>query len=169
MRLFFLILYKLKKLTGKLGNRWRSAYYAHIFSSCGRKRPRIARQVVFSYPQNIACGEALIVNPQVYFAAKGGIELGDNVTISAGAKILSSSLQAVDGAVSRKHIHKKVTIGSNVWLGAGCIICPGVTIGDNVIVAAGAIVTKDLPGDHIYAGIPAKMLRPLAEKNPENL
>ena len=38
-----------------------------------------------------------------------------------------------------------VHIGKNVWIGAGCVILPGVTIGDNTVIGAGSIVTKDIP------------------------
>ena len=57
----------------------------------------------------------MIINPQCYFAAKGGIVLGDNVTISAGAKILSSSLKVEDGIIQRSHIHKQVVLHNRVW------------------------------------------------------
>lgn len=162
MRILCLLLKKLFRIPHKINGRLRSVYYSNIFAACGKKKhPRIAKGVVFSYPENISCGNGLIINPQVYFAAKGGIELGDNVTISAGAKILSSSLQVENGQVSRRHIHKKTVLGNNVWLGAGAVICPGVTIGDNTIVAAGAVVTKDIEGNCIYAGIPAKKIKEL--------
>jgi maltose O-acetyltransferase len=163
MRLFCLLLKKIFRIQHKINAKCRSFYYSNIFAACGKKRPRIAPGVVFSCPEGISCGNALVINPQVYFAAKGGIEIGDNVTISAGAKILSSSLIVENGTIIRKHIHKKVTIGSNVWIGAGAIICPGVTIHSNTIIAAGAIVTKDLPGNFIYGGIPAKPIKPLAQ------
>ena len=165
MKVIVKIIWKLNKLFHKLSGKLRSIYYSNIFKSCGYPRPKIARHVDFSKPENFSCGSNLIVNPQVYFASKGGITLGDNVIISAGAKILSSSLVTDEKTVVSKHIHKAVNIGNNVWIGAGAIVCPGVTIGDNTIVAAGAIVTKDLPGGFIYAGIPAKVLRPLGDKS----
>ena len=130
---------------------------------------RIAPSVVFSAPEHISCGDGFRVNPQVYFIGKGGIEIGNNVIISAGAKILSSSLDLIKGHVTRKHIHKKITIGNNVWIGAGAIVLPGVTIGDNVVVAAGTIVTKDLPGNFIYAGIPAKPLREFIQEDADQI
>lgn len=51
---------------------------------------------------------------------------------------------------------KKVTIGSNVFLGWGCTVLAGTTIGDNAVIGAHAVATGNLPGGYIYAGSPAK-------------
>ena len=50
-----------------------------------------------------------------------------------------------------------ITIGDNVWLGGGVIVCPGVTIGDDRVVGAGAVVTRDLPAGVLAAGVPARV------------
>ena len=42
---------------------------------------------------------------------------------------------------------KPITIGDNVWLGGGVIVCPGVTIGDNSVIGAGSVVTRDIPAN----------------------
>lgn len=54
---------------------------------------------------------------------------------------------------------KKVTIGSNVWVGMGTIILPGVNIGDNSIIGAGSIVTRDIDENVIAYGQPCKPKR----------
>lgn len=51
-----------------------------------------------------------------------------------------------------------ITIGDNVWLGGGVIVCPGVTIGADTVVGAGSVVTKDLPAGVIAVGSPARVL-----------
>ena len=56
-----------------------------------------------------------------------------------------------------------VTIGNNVWIGAGVNILPGVTIGDNAVIAAGSVVTKDVPSDCVVAGNPAVVKKRLKE------
>ncbi|MFE9380152.1 sugar O-acetyltransferase [Streptomyces sp. NPDC006855] len=54
-----------------------------------------------------------------------------------------------------------ITIGDNVWLGGGVIVCPGVSIGENTVVGAGAVVTKDLPANVVAVGNPARVIRTL--------
>ncbi len=54
--------------------------------------------------------------------------------------------------------HKPVTIGEEVWVGAGAIILPGVTIRDNAIIGAGAVVTNDVGYNEVVAGSPARLI-----------
>ena len=56
-------------------------------------------------------------------------------------------------------IIKPINIGNNVYIGTNCIILPGVTIGNNVIIGAGSIVSKDIPSDSVYAGVPARFIK----------
>lgn len=56
-----------------------------------------------------------------------------------------------------------ITVGNNVFLGAGVRVLPGVTIGDNVIVGAGAIVVRDIPSNCVAVGQPARPIRTLQE------
>jgi maltose O-acetyltransferase len=58
---------------------------------------------------------------------------------------------------------KPITIGEDVWVGGGAIICPGVTIGSRSIIGAGSVVTKDIPDDVIAAGNPCRIIRSLKE------
>jgi maltose O-acetyltransferase len=54
---------------------------------------------------------------------------------------------------------RAITIGNNVWLGGGAIVCPGVSIGDNTVVGAGAVVTRNLPANVVAVGNPARVIR----------
>lgn len=82
------------------------------------------------------------------------LSIGDNVTITH-ATVLTHD------ASTRKTLgytkFGKVTIGSDVFIGAGAIILPGTTIGDKVIVGAGAVVASDIPNNSVYIGNPAKL------------
>ena len=58
-----------------------------------------------------------------------------------------------------------ITIGDNVWLSGGVIVCPGVTIGDDTVVGAGAVVTRDLPAGVVAVGVPARVLRAIGDRD----
>lgn len=58
---------------------------------------------------------------------------------------------------------KSITIGEDVWIGGGAIICPGVTIGDRTVIGSGSVVTKDIPSDMFAAGNPCKVIRELEQ------
>lgn len=57
---------------------------------------------------------------------------------------------------------KPVVIGSDVWVGGGAIICPGVMIGDRTVIGAGSVVTRDIPAGVLAAGNPCRVIRELA-------
>ena len=55
------------------------------------------------------------------------------------------------------------TIGSDVWVGGGAIICPGVTIGSKTVIGAGSVVTRDIPAGVFAAGNPCRVIREITE------
>lgn len=65
------------------------------------------------------------------------------------------------GSAAWRTMTAPVTIGDDVWLGAGVIVLPGVTIGDRSTVAAGSVVTRDIPPDCLAVGTPARVVRDL--------
>lgn len=87
------------------------------------------------------------------------IRIGDNVTFAPKVHVLAhdTSTKYFTGYTKVSN----VTIGNNVFIGAGSILLPGVTIGDNVIVGAGSIVTKNVDSNCVIAGNPAKIISSL--------
>lgn len=83
------------------------------------------------------------------------IIIGDYSTFGANAIIGDRDDHQEIYASEPKTIH----IGSHVWVGMNAIIMKGVTIGDNSIVAAGALVTKDIPANEIWGGVPAHFIK----------
>lgn len=91
------------------------------------------------------------------------ITIGDDVSIGPRAQLLTALHPMTDHQARRERWEtaKPITIGDNVWLGGGVIVCPGVTIGDNAVVGAGAVVTRDVPAKVFAAGNPCRVLRAL--------
>ncbi len=111
------------------------------------------KKMGLKYGLNFHVMQECIIDPGHCFL----ISIGDNVTLAPRVHILAHD------ASTKKFIGytriAKVTIGNNVFIGAGSIILPGVTIGDNVIVGAGSVVTKDIPSNVIVAGNPATKIK----------
>jgi acetyltransferase-like isoleucine patch superfamily enzyme len=93
----------------------------------------------------------------------GGIELGDDVMLGPGVRLVSSG-HPLDPARRRHQVTAApIVVGRNVWVGAGATVLQGVTIGDDAVVAAGAVVTHDVPPAVLVAGVPARVVKPVVE------
>ena len=88
------------------------------------------------------------------------ITIGDNVTIT-NTVILTHDDSSV--VFTRRRRVGSVTIGSNVFIGFKSLILPGVTIGSNCIIGAGSVVAKDIPDNSIAVGVPAKVVKSIAD------
>jgi acetyltransferase-like isoleucine patch superfamily enzyme len=95
--------------------------------------------------------------PGQYIQAINGIEIGENVLIGPGVKIISANHDINNFSVHIKS--KPVIVGDNCWLGSNCVLLPGSHLGNHVIVAAGAVVSECFPDDCIIGGVPARILR----------
>ncbi len=93
------------------------------------------------------------------------ITIGDDVTITDG--VTFHNHDGGVGILRKKYpgldVIKPIKVGNNVFLGSRSTILPGITIGNNVIVGAGSMVTKDIPDNVVVVGVPARVLKTLAE------
>jgi len=109
------------------------------------------------FEDRITIGDNCSINYQVYINGMGGIKIGNNVSISAGVKIISTGLDI--SSDKKEHQCNEIIIKDNVWIGAGAIILSGVVIGENSIVGAGSLVNKNINKNEIHAGVPAKLIK----------
>lgn len=114
------------------------------------------------YGSRIAIGARTFVNFGAVFLDAAPITIGEDVQIGPNVQLLTPTHE-LDTERRRAGWEKAlpITIGDNVWLGGGVIVCPGVTIGENTVVGAGAVVTKDLPPGVLAVGNPARVVRKL--------
>ncbi|MEU0525369.1 sugar O-acetyltransferase [Streptomyces niveus] len=111
----------------------------------------------------ISIGARTFINFGAVFLDPAPITVGSDVQIGPNVQLLTPTHE-LDTERRRAGWERAapVTIGDNVWLGGGVIVCPGVTIGENTVVGAGAVVTKDLPAGVLAVGNPARVIRKLA-------
>ncbi len=133
--------------------------------------------------RGIAIGSGVFLGRGTILSCKDGdITLGDRVNIGFNSEIFSGSSVTVgrDGlfaaytylvggghefeaagqaVLEQPRTSKGITLGDNVWLGAGAKVLDGVRIGSDVVVGASAVVTEDLPDGVVAAGLPARVLR----------
>lgn len=114
------------------------------------------------YGTNISIGARTFVNFNLTALDVAPIRIGADCQIGPNVQLLTPTHPLAPGPRRDKlEAAKPITIGDNVWLGGGVIICPGVTIGDNSVIGAGAVVTGDIPADVVAVGVPARIIRDL--------
>lgn len=96
-------------------------------------------------------------SPGCYIQAKNGIRIGNNLRMGPGVSLVSANHNLDDYDIWDEC--DPIVIGSNVWLGAGVVVMPGVKIGDNVVIAANAVVTKSVPSNTVAGGVPCEVIK----------
>lgn len=114
--------------------------------------------------RRLIIGAGTYVNRFTMFDASDRIGIGDNCLIGPSCYITDHDHAAESsGIIADRLVSSPVTIGNNVWIGAGAIVLKGVHIGDRAVVGAGAVVTRNVePGTRV-AGVPA---RPIEQSFP---
>lgn len=158
---------------GKLGIGIRYVFAKRLCRSCG-PNVLIGPGVFVDHWENLSFGSNVTLHRNCYVDARGGIEIGDNVSIAHATSLLAFDHSWEDASIPIKYnplVSTPITIESDVWLGCGVRVLAGAKIGTRTIVAAGAVVTSGGIGGGIYGGVPAKLLREfdMSSVNLENV
>ena len=118
------------------------------------------------YGTYISIGAGTFVNYDCVMLDVAPIRIGAACQLATRVQLLTAT-HPVDPEPRRAGWESAapITIGDNVWLGGGAIVCPGVTIGENTVVGAGAVVTRDLPAGVVAGGVPARVIREIGERD----
>lgn len=113
-----------------------------------RGRPRPDRP-------GISIGDHSVINQSCVLDGRGGLRIGNNVSISPGVWLLTDGHDLRDPLFPE--VLAPIEIGDYAWLGSRALVLPGVSIGQGAVVAAGAVVTKDVAPYCVVAGVPARL------------
>jgi maltose O-acetyltransferase len=118
------------------------------------------------YGTYISIGARTFVNFDCVMLDVAPIRIGEACQLATKVQLLTPT-HPIDPEPRRRgwESAEPITIGDNVWLGGGAIVCPGVTIGDDTVVGAGAVVTRDLPAGVVALGNPARVHREIGEQD----
>lgn len=138
-----------------LGHRFRRMLAPYIFAKVGQNF-KCWHFVEWSFGYNLSFGDNVVIHRHVLLDDRGGIEIGNSVSISDYVNVYSHTHDIYD-------IHKVYTpvtrIGDGVRLTYHSTVLAGSQIGNNAMVGTGAVVTRDVEANHIVLGIPAKTAR----------
>ena len=116
--------------------------------------------------KHVHLGSHVYVNYNLTLVDDTHIYIGDHVMIAPNV-VIATGTHPIHPGLRRKEAQYNlpVHIQDNVWLGAGCLVMPGVTIGENSVIGAGSVVTKDIPANVVAVGNPCRVLRDISEKD----
>jgi acetyltransferase-like isoleucine patch superfamily enzyme len=118
----------------------------------------------------IESGTTINMNTKIYGEVKIGKSclIAPNVFISSHTHIFQHYPNLTIREQEQRYIEEfgevlseKIEIGSNVWIGANCVILPGVSICSNAVIAANSVVNGNIKIAGVYAGSPAKLVKAL--------
>jgi len=115
-----------------------------------------------AYGMNTYLGDHVFLNSGCVILDCARVEIGARTLIGPAVQIYTAAhpLDPEERAAAIETA-EPVTLGYNVWIGGGAILCPGVTLGDNAVVGAGSVVVKDIPADSLAVGNPAQVIKRL--------
>jgi maltose O-acetyltransferase len=115
------------------------------------------------YGSNIELGERVFFNFNCVVLDVCPVRIGEYSLFGPNVQIYTP-MHPFDAALRRKQEYgKPVAIGSDVWVGGGAIILPGVRVGSRTVIGAGSIVTRDVPDGVFAAGNPCRVIREIDE------
>lgn len=115
---------------------------------------------------NTEIGDNFYANHNLVILDGAKVKIGNNVFIAPDCGLYTAG-HPFDAERRNKGYEYAypITIDSNVWIGAGTRVMPGVAIGNNVTIGAGSVVTKDIPDNVLAVGNPCRVLRELTEED----
>ena len=122
------------------------------------------------YGYNIEVGENFFANHNMVILDGAKVKFGDNVFIAPNCGFHTAG-HPIDFERRNQGLEYAypITVGDNVWIGAGVQVMPGVTIGSNIVIGGGSIVVNDIPDNSVAVGNPCKVIRAITADDKRTL
>lgn len=146
-----------------LGVRFRRILAPRLFARCGRNF-KCFQFTEFSFGYNLEVGDDVVVHRHVLLDDRGGIRLGNRVSISDYANIYSHTHSIVD---QRDVTNAATVLEDDVRITYHATVLAGVRVGHDAMVGASAVATKNVRPFHVHVGIPARSIRVKPTAPPE--
>jgi len=115
------------------------------------------------YGTNIELGERVFFNFNCVVLDVCPVLIGDYTLFGPGVQILTAMHPMNAELRRREEYGKPIEIGSDVWVGGGALVLPGVRIGSRAVIGAASVVRRDVPESVFAAGNPCRVVREIAE------
>lgn len=130
-------------------------------------RTRISRGTVLSFGDDATGYGRILIGSDTWIGQSNNLRASEQASITIGKDCLISQFCTLVAANHQIRIARPirlqsqsqeklgVILGDDVWLGVGVTVLPGVSIGSGAVIGAGSVVTKNVPENEIWAGVPA--------------
>jgi acetyltransferase-like isoleucine patch superfamily enzyme len=118
---------------------------------------------VRSSGMKVSIGKGSVINHGCLLYTTGGLVIGENVSISSGAWLVTGTHDMNDPLFPDRYL--PIVISNYAWIGARATVLAGVTIGEGAVIMAGAVVTRDVPPHAVVGGVPAKIVSHRTQQN----
>jgi maltose O-acetyltransferase len=149
---------------------WLARYNATLSKSAAIRRELLAERLAAvgdgvvvrppfycDYGFNIRLGAGVFLNFNCVILDVVAVTVGEGTQIGPGVQLLAADHpREASVRAAGLELGRPVTIGRNVWIGAGALVLPGVSVGDDAVIGAGAVVTRDVAAGTTVVGNPAR-------------
>ncbi|MBR2432108.1 MAG: sugar O-acetyltransferase [Clostridia bacterium] len=128
--------------------------------------PTVNTPVWVDYGYNTEAGDYFFANHNCQILDGAKVKFGNYVFIAPNCTFTTAE-HALDTEQRNEglEVALPITVGDNVWFGAGVTVLGGVTIGSDTVIGAGSVVTHDIPSGVIAVGVPCRVLRKITEED----